>query len=94
MKGEVDSSILSGSTISPVYGMRRILSGAIVLAIDHMERNVPTLVDAAALESFVRDIFTAAGCDADEAGRIAEHLVRADLTGHDSHGVVRVPRYV
>jgi uncharacterized oxidoreductase len=59
-----------------------------------MERNEPTLVDAAALEAFVRDIFTVAGCDADEAGRIAEHLVRANLTGHDSHGVVRVPRYV
>jgi uncharacterized oxidoreductase len=59
-----------------------------------MHSNAPALLDAAALESFVRDIFMAAGCDAVEAARIAGHLVRANLTGHDSHGVVRVPRYV
>jgi hydroxycarboxylate dehydrogenase B len=59
-----------------------------------MDSNTPALVGAAALESFVRDIFLAAGCDAAEAGRIATHLVDANLAGHDSHGVARVPRYV
>ena len=59
-----------------------------------MDSNGPALLDAGALEAFVRDIFAAAGCDAAEAGRIAGHLVRANLAGHDSHGVVRVPRYV
>jgi uncharacterized oxidoreductase len=39
-------------------------------------------------------IFGAAGCQAEEAGRIAEHLVEANLVGHDSHGVIRVPSYV
>jgi len=29
-----------------------------------------------------------------EAQRIAHYLVAANLTGHDSHGVVRVPRYI
>ncbi|MGP4953737.1 Ldh family oxidoreductase, partial [Psychrobacter sp. T6-1] len=29
-----------------------------------------------------------------EAGRIGRFLVAANLTGHDSHGVIRVPRYV
>ncbi len=47
-----------------------------------------------ALTGLVRDVFVAAGCDAAEAGRIATHLVGANLAGHDSHGVVRVPRYV
>ena len=29
----------------------------------------------------------------DEGGRIGRYLVSANLSGHDSHGVVRVPRY-
>jgi uncharacterized oxidoreductase len=48
---------------------------------------------AAALEAFVADIFAAAGCSAAEGGRIGRYLVSANLSGHDSHGVVRVPRY-
>lgn len=52
------------------------------------------LIGAAPLEALIRDIFAAAGCDAGEAGRIAHHLLGANLAGHDSHGVVRVPRYV
>ncbi|MCK8786283.1 malate/lactate/ureidoglycolate dehydrogenase [Roseomonas sp. NAR14] len=54
----------------------------------------PVLVPADRLEEVVRGIFAAAGCDAAEAGRIAHELVGANLAGHDSHGVVRVPRYV
>ena len=34
-----------------------------------------------------------AGCDRAEANRISTHLLGANLAGHDSHGVVRVPRY-
>ena len=45
------------------------------------------------LRGFVADIFTAAGCDRGEATQIGFHLVSANLTGHDSHGVIRVPRY-
>jgi uncharacterized oxidoreductase len=40
------------------------------------------------------DIFAAAGCAPGEAGRIAHHLVESNLTGHDSHGVIRIPRYL
>ena len=46
------------------------------------------------LERLIADIFDAAGCSRTEAERIARHLVAANLTGHDSHGVVRVPRYI
>jgi uncharacterized oxidoreductase len=46
------------------------------------------------LTTLVRDIFAAQGCSAAESGRIAQYLVAANLTGHDSHGVIRVPRYV
>src|SRR6516225_6770308 len=46
------------------------------------------------LRPFIADIFHRAGCDQAEAGRIATHLVEANLVGHDSHGVIRVPTYV
>jgi uncharacterized oxidoreductase len=51
-------------------------------------------VDAAALKEFVREVFVASGSSSGEAGRIAASLVGANLAGHDSHGVARVPRYV
>jgi uncharacterized oxidoreductase len=47
-----------------------------------------------ALRELTRDIFAAAGCGPEEAGRVAHHLVEANLTGHDSHGVIRIPSYV
>src|ERR1051326_3842675 len=46
------------------------------------------------LRDLTRAIFTAAGCQPAEAERIAVHLVEANLVGHDSHGVIRVPSYV
>jgi len=46
------------------------------------------------LRALIAAIFEAAGCQADEAQRIAIHLVEANLVGHDSHGVIRVPPYV
>jgi hydroxycarboxylate dehydrogenase B len=52
------------------------------------------LIKADDLQTLVRDIFRAEGCSEAESGRIALYLVRANLTGHDSHGVIRVPRYV
>lgn len=52
------------------------------------------VVKADKLSAFVRDIFIAAGCSPAEGERIGRYLVIANLTGHDSHGVQRVPRYV
>jgi uncharacterized oxidoreductase len=46
------------------------------------------------LSSLTAAVFRAAGCDPAEANRIAAHLVEANLVGHDSHGVIRVPSYV
>ncbi|SJZ37941.1 uncharacterized oxidoreductase [Enhydrobacter aerosaccus] len=51
-------------------------------------------IKAKALEAFVADIFAFAGCSKEEGERIGRYLVSANLSGHDSHGVVRVPRYV
>ena len=51
-------------------------------------------VDAPAMERLVGAIFERAGCDAEEARRIAWRLTGANLRGHDSHGVLRTRRYV
>jgi len=51
-------------------------------------------VEAGRLTALVGDIFLAAGCDAEEARAVATHLVEANLTGHDSHGVCKIPEYV
>jgi len=52
------------------------------------------LIKADALERLVAAIFGAEGCSASESDAIARHLVSSNLAGHDSHGVIRVPRYV
>src|SRR5580698_7186218 len=46
------------------------------------------------LVDFVGDVFSHAGSTAEEARRIATYLTTANLTGHDSHGVIRVPVYI
>ena len=51
-------------------------------------------VPAATLRDFIAAIFAAAGCAPEEGGRIAHHLLSANLAGHDSHGVIRTPRYI
>jgi uncharacterized oxidoreductase len=51
-------------------------------------------VEAKALERLVGAIFEHAESGRDEAETIARHLVGANLVGHDSHGVIRVSRYV
>jgi uncharacterized oxidoreductase len=53
-----------------------------------------TTIPAEALRSFTADIFAAAGCERPEAEQIAHYLLSANLTGHDSHGVIRTPRYI
>ena len=52
------------------------------------------LVRAEPLEGFARSIFIALGADDATAAEVARHLVLANLSGHDSHGVIRIPQYV
>ena len=51
-------------------------------------------IGAEPLRELVCDIFAKAGCSRAESERIGKYLVSANLTGHDSHGVTRVPRYL
>ena len=46
------------------------------------------------LLDLVTAAFRAAGCPDEEAGRVASHLVDANLAGHDSHGVIRTAAYL
>jgi hydroxycarboxylate dehydrogenase B len=46
------------------------------------------------LIDFVADVFSQADSSPEEARRIATYLATANLTGHDSHGVIRVPVYI
>ena len=51
-------------------------------------------IAAAPLRDLVQTIFERAGSDAAEAQAVADHLVEANLMGHDSHGVIRVAPYI
>lgn len=51
-------------------------------------------VSAAQLRTQVAGIIAAGGSSAEEARIVAENLVLANLSGHDSHGVGMVPRYI
>jgi hydroxycarboxylate dehydrogenase B len=51
-------------------------------------------VPVAALTALVDATFQAAGSQPQEAAVMAEHLVEANLQGHDSHGVIRVAKYL
>ena len=55
---------------------------------------MPRLVDHRALHDAARAIVVAAGSEEAEAELVAAHLVGADLRGHGSHGVARLPGYV
>ncbi|MEO5765102.1 MAG: malate/lactate/ureidoglycolate dehydrogenase [Casimicrobiaceae bacterium] len=46
------------------------------------------------LRAFAAQIFRAAGSEVGEAAIVGDHLVDANLAGHDSHGVIRISKYV
>ena len=46
------------------------------------------------LTDFIAEIFTTCGAAGEVAREVAEHLVAANLKGHDSHGIGMTPAYV
>ena len=52
------------------------------------------VIDPPVMERLLTAVYGNAGCSPAEAARIAANLVGANLRGHDSHGVIRTPRYV
>lgn len=51
-------------------------------------------IEASGLEKWISRIFGSKSVPADVADQVATSLVSANLTGHDSHGVIRVIQYV
>ena len=54
---------------------------------------MPT-IHASALEEFGTSLFVSAGVTSDQSRVVARSLVEANLRGHDSHGVMRIPSYI
>jgi uncharacterized oxidoreductase len=52
------------------------------------------VIDSTVLTDFVEQVFRAAGTPAEDAHLVAASLVKSNLVGHDSHGVVRVRQYL
>ena len=46
------------------------------------------------LRRVVRTLLERTGCEPPEATQVADHLVDANLRGHDSHGIGMIPHYV
>ncbi len=45
------------------------------------------------LQRFATALFRVVGADVEIAEEVARHLITANLSGHDSHGVIRIPQY-
>ena len=54
---------------------------------------MPTFA-ATDLKAFSTQLLAAGGLGAEEAALVAHSLVDANLRGHDSHGVMRIPSYL
>ena len=52
------------------------------------------IINQATLRDFARKLVTAGGSTAAEADIVADHLIEANLRGHDSHGVGMLVAYV
>ncbi len=52
------------------------------------------VIRSEALTSWCTALLVGAGAPRENAAAVAESLVTANLLGHDSHGVLRVPRYI
>jgi uncharacterized oxidoreductase len=63
-----------------------------MLSLDGTTR-LPMKLHPEPLKRMITRLFAELGCGAEEAHAIADHLVEANLAGHDSHGVIRVPIY-
>ena len=59
--------------------------------LENADGSVTVQVDP--LRTIISTTFIKLGCSNVEATRIAERLAGANLRGHDSHGVIRAPRY-
>ena len=55
---------------------------------------MPVVIAPDSLQAFLECVFVRAGCGADEATTVARHFVLSDMSGHSSHGTIRLPVYL
>jgi len=60
----------------------------------NLEENLVPTFKAETLRKLSEEIFMAYGATAEEAKLVSDFLVKANLCGHDSHGVIRIIQYV
>jgi LDH2 family malate/lactate/ureidoglycolate dehydrogenase len=58
-----------------------------------MDAKTTPRVSLAAVRGLIVDAMVKSGVPADDAGKIAELMIEADLVGADAHGVFRLPQY-
>ena len=46
------------------------------------------------LENIAVRLLEGAGASEDEAATVSRHSIGANLAGHDSHGIIQIPRYI
>jgi L-2-hydroxycarboxylate dehydrogenase (NAD+) len=61
--------------------------------ISQPEHEMETTISANELRSLAEQIFEAYGVNDSDAQLVADALVEADLRGHPSHGVIRIPKW-
>ena len=80
--------------ILPVRSPSLLHISELPCAIDKKKRNSMKSVQHDNLRAAVRAMISAAGSGGDEPELVADNLVYANLTGHDSHGVGMLPTYL
>jgi LDH2 family malate/lactate/ureidoglycolate dehydrogenase len=63
------------------------------MSVDQADPAATTTLDAAELTDFGAAVLTSYGVPPDDAELVADSLVTADLWGHPSHGLLRLPWY-
>jgi L-2-hydroxycarboxylate dehydrogenase (NAD+) len=58
------------------------------------EQDADHRLAAHAIAAFIADVLAAVGLASADAGKVAELMTEADLTGADAHGIFRLPQYV
>ena len=57
-------------------------------------QETPVFIPVDFMQEFLQESFAQAGCSLEESERVTRRLIGANLRGHESHGVARMPRYV
>ena len=57
-------------------------------------RETPVFIPVDFMQEFLQESFAQVGCSLEESERVTWRLIGANLRGHESHGVARMPRYV